>query len=163
MKQIIAIIACMLAFSPAFAQFPEVKVEPKLALVKEKGKVVNVISYLPQKKHMRKSAIGGRFTTVRKQPVKGIKTFIYMPDSSIISSGYTTATGDYETGNVAPGNYSLKITYPNTKAETWVTGVPVLAGYITEVSFMKSEIPTADTAIEYKDIAPRVPEKKKKF
>lgn len=162
MRQLLVLVVCMLAFTPVFAQFPEVKPVPKLAFVKEKGKVTNVISYLPQKKAgLKKSAIGGKVTDLHKQPIKGIRTFLYRQDSSIAGSGFTDVTGNYETNNVAPGKYDLKIVYPHTVGSTIVTGVPVMAGYITEVSVLKNEPPATDTVIEYKAIEPKVEEKKK--
>jgi hypothetical protein len=163
MRQLMAFAVCMLACSPVFAQFPEVKPVPKLAFVKEKGKVTDVISYLPQKKSgFKKSAIGGKFTDARKQPIKGVRTFIYKPDSSIAGSGFTDVTGSYETNSVAPGKYNYKVVYPSSHTAAVITGVPVMAGYITEVSFLRSLPPATDTVIDYKEIAPKVEEKTKK-
>lgn len=162
MRQIVSFVVCMFAVSPVFAQFPEVKPVQQIALVKEKGKVVSTISYLPQtQKGVKKNAIAGHFTNPKRQPVKGVRAFIYMPDSSIGASGFSDEKGYYETNSVLPGKYDLKLVYPTSKAAIRITGVPIMQGYLTEISYWKADAPAADTVIEYKDIAPKVPEKEK--
>jgi len=124
------------------------------------------ISVIPQKPGVyHKNAIGGYFTDMRKRPIRGVQTFIYMPDSTIGASGFTDSTGYYETNNILPGMYDLKIVYPNSSASLRITGVPIIKETITEVSFFKGMPPTADTTFPYSVIEPKpivMPTKKKK-
>ena len=123
------------------------------------------ISVIPQKRGVyHKNAIGGYFTDLRKRPIRGVQTFIYMPDSTIGASGFTDSTGYYETNNILPGMYDLKIVYPGSGASLRITGVPIIKETITEVSFFKGEPPTSDTTFSYSVIEPKpvvMPKKKK--
>lgn len=155
MKPLIAFAICMLAFSGAFAQ--------NKGTGKKAEKMPN-INVLPQRdKKIRKSAIGGFFTDIRRRPIKGVKAFIYLPDSTIGASGYTDVTGYFETNSVLPGLYDLKIIYPASQGSIRITGVPVKSGTITDISFFKSLAPETDTIFSYSVIEPKpiVKEKKK--
>lgn len=152
MKQFAAFGICLLLAGSSYAQAPK-------KVVKQ---VMPPITVLPQRnKAFHKSAIGGYFTDMRRRPIKGVKAYVYGPDSTIIASGFSDSTGYYETNSIVPGLYDLKITYPTSKFSQMVTGVPVLATKITNISFLKSDVPAADTAINYTDIAPKPTEKPK--
>jgi hypothetical protein len=163
MKYFIAIAMCTLAYGPVSAQFAKPTPPPKLAVVMEKGKKTGVISSLPQKKSpagYKKNAVGGYFTDARRKPIKGVRAFIYQPDSSIGASGFTDEAGYYEANSIAPGRYEVRVVYPGTKATVRITNVPIIKDHITEVSLMKMDIPTTDTNIYYSEIEPKVEEKK---
>lgn len=163
MKYFIAIAMCTLASGQVSAQFVKPTPPPKIAVVMEKGKKTGVIGYLPQKKNaagFKKNTIGGYFTDARRQPIKGVRTFVYQPDSSIGASGYSDPLGYYEANSIKPGRYDVKVVYPNTKATVTVTNVPIMKEYITEVSLLRMDIPQADTSIYYSEIAPKEVEKK---
>jgi hypothetical protein len=164
MRKYIAFAVCILTFNTVFAQFPEVPPPVHVTVIMEKGKPAGAINYIPQKPKngFKKNAIGGTFTDMRKQPIKGVRAFIYLPDSSIGASGFTDAKGYYETNSIAPGTYDLRIVYPNSKKTTKIMSIPVLQGYITDISFRKTEAPAEDTVIEFRDIAPKIEDKKKK-
>ncbi len=102
----------------------------------------------------RKNCVGGYVRTARYMPMEGIQAFIYLGDSAntIGASGYTDATGYYETNSVAPGTYSVKFVYPNNKS-IMVSGVTLKRG-ITDIS-LKNDAPTADTGINYLYFAPK--------
>jgi hypothetical protein len=152
MKQLIAFGICLLLAGSSYAQAPK----------KGAKQVMPLITVLPQKnKAFHKSAIGGYFTDMRKQPVKGVKAYIYGPDSTIIASGFSDAMGYYETNSVKPGMYDLRIIYPGSKFSRTISGVPVMAAKITNISALKEVPPTTDTVIAYADIAPKPVEKPK--
>jgi len=154
MKQLTAIAICLLIAGSSFGQAPK----------KGKKEVLPLITVLPQRnKAFHKNAIGGYFTDMRRRPVKGVKAYVYRLDSTIIGSGFSDSTGYYETNSFAPGVYNLKIAYPDTKFSRMITGVPVLAAKITNISFLKGTPPEADTVIAYADIAPKPIEKPKKI
>ena len=151
MKQFITIAVCILICGTASAQ--------------KKNEPHPNISVIPQKPGVyHKSGVGGYFTDMRKRPIKGVQAFIYLPDSTIGASGFTDSTGYYETNNILPGSYDMKIVYPNTQASLRITGVPIIRETITEISFFKGEPPTADTSFSYSVIEPKpivMPKKKK--
>ena len=101
-----------------------------------------------------KSAIAGVIQNTRKQPVMGIKAFIYRKDS-IVASGYTDSAGYFETNYAIPGIYNLKLVYPSEKTMI-ITAVPVRARTLTMVD-LKIAPPEADTSIAYATIAPKAP------
>ena len=151
MKQLLTLGICLLIATAASAQ--------------KKNEQHPNISGSPQKPGVyHKSGVGGYFTDMRKRPIRGVQTFIYLPDSTIGASGFTDSTGYYETNNILPGSYDLKIVYPKTSASLKITGVPIVRETITEISFFKSEPPTADTSFAYSVIEPKpieMPKKKK--
>ena len=138
MKQLLTLGICLLIATAASAQ--------------KKNEQHPNISVIPQKPGVyHKSGVGGYFTDMRKRPIRGVQTFIYLPDSTIGASGFTDSTGYYETNNILPGSYDLKIVYPKTSASLKIT-------------FFKSEPPTADTSFAYSVIEPKpieMPKKKK--
>ncbi len=97
---------------------------------------------------LRKNAVGGYIKNARNRPLEGIQTFVYAADSAntIVASGYTDATGYYETNSVMPGKYNIKIVYPSNIA-VMVPDVPMKKG-ITDIS-LKCDTPTADTSIPF--------------
>ncbi len=142
MTRIVTLAICLFIFGTASAQ-------------KKKESHPN-ISVIPQKPGVyHKSAIGGYFTDVHKHPIRGLQAFIYLPDSTIGASGFTDSAGYYETNNVLPGIYTLKIVYPRTSTAVTITGVPVVRETITEISFFKNEPPTTDTIFSYLSIEPK--------
>ena len=152
MKQLTALATCLLIAGALHAQ----------TTTKVTRQVMPPITTLPQRnKAIKKSAIGGFLTDTRRRPIKNVKAYIYNADSTIAASGYSDSLGYYETNTVKPGLYDLKITYPTARYATMITGVPVLVGKITNISFLKADAPVADTAIAYTDIAPLPPEKHK--
>ena len=108
------------------------------------------------KKNPNKSAIAGTIQTMRKQPVAGIRAFIYKKDS-IAASGYSDSAGYFETNYVIPGIYNLKLVYPSEKALV-VLAVPVKARTLTMINLKLASL-DADSTISYAAIAP-LPEKK---
>lgn len=110
---------------------------------------------------LRKNAVGGYIRDARNRPYEGVQAFIYAKDSAntILASGYSDATGYYETNSVMPGKYDIKIVYPSNKA-IMIPDVPMKRG-ITDIS-VKAEMPTADTTIQYIVFQPKPQEKAKK-
>ncbi|MFI5195952.1 MAG: hypothetical protein ACHQD8_02590 [Chitinophagales bacterium] len=102
-----------------------------------------------------KSAIAGVIQNMRKQPIMGIKAFIYYKDS-IVASGFTDSTGYFETNYAVPGIYNLKLVYPSEKTMV-ITAVPIKARTLTMVD-LKAMPPEADTSIAYAAIAPKTPQ-----
>jgi hypothetical protein len=144
MKRIIVSAACLLALGPVFAQQ---KTEP----VNTRAKYIQTLLA------SRKCAVEGIIKDSHSRPIKGVQTFVYQADSSIIASGYTDSTGYYTTNSTVPGSFDLKIVYPNEKI-ILIKGVPLKAG-ITPIN-LKADQPTTDTSISYADIAPKPAEKK---
>jgi hypothetical protein len=153
MTRIVTLAVCLFIFGTATAQKTQKKKEahPNISVIPQKAGVYH------------KSAIGGYFTDVRKHPIRGVQAFIYLPDSTIGASGFTDSSGYYETNNIMPGMYTLKIVYP-TAASVTITGVPIVHETITEISFFKTELPATDTIFSYSVIEPHpvVAEKPKK-
>ncbi len=149
MKQIIALAVCLFIFGAVSAQKKK-ETHPNISVIPQKAGVYH------------KNAIGGYFTDMRKRPIKGVQAFIYLSDSSIGASGFTDSTGYYETNNILPGTYDLKIVYPNTAGSLRITGVPIIRETITEISFFKGEAPATDTTFRYSVIEPKPIEKPKK-
>ncbi len=152
MKQFLTLTVCILIFGAATAQKKKESSHPNISIIPQKPGVYH------------KNAIGGYFTDMRKHPIRGVQTFIYMSDSTIGASGFTDSTGYYETNNILPGTYDLKIVYPNTSASMRITGVPIIKETITEISFFKGAPPAGDTTFSYSAIEPKpieMPKKKK--
>ncbi len=101
--------------------------------------------------------VAGYILDAKKHPQDAVQAFIYGADSSIIASGYTDATGHYETNAVKPGKYNVKVVYPEAKALT-VTGVVIKTG-LSPLNISMNP-PASDTTMAYTDFVP-VPEKKK--
>ena len=111
-----------------------------------------------KKNPSQKSAVAGVIQNMRKQPIKGIKVFIYQKDS-IVASGYTDSSGYFETNYALPGIYNLKLVYPSEKTMV-ITAVPIKARTLTMVD-LKAAPPEADTSIAYITIAPKQPQNPK--
>lgn len=100
---------------------------------------------------VRKSAIGGTIRNSRWSPLPKVQAYIYNAET-IVASGYSDASGYYETNSVAPGTYDVRFVYPSSKRVT-VTGIPVKMLKITELN-LASEEPSADTTIAYTELVP---------
>jgi protocatechuate 3,4-dioxygenase beta subunit len=96
-------------------------------------------------------AVGGFILDERKHPINDARAYIYAADSSIIASGYTDASGRYETNPVAPGKYTVKIVYPTAKCIV-VSGVIIKNG-VAPLSLSMAE-PTSDTSLPYTYFVP---------
>ena len=107
-----------------------------------------------KKTNPNKSGVSGTIKDMRRQPVEGVRAFVYMKDT-IVSSGYTDATGYYETGFTAPGVYNLKLVYPSDKVMI-IQAVPVKRKAMTILD-LKTPLPEADTTIAYSAVAPAAP------
>ena len=175
MKRVFLSAACILASGALFAQKaataqkPAAKPAAAQAPAPKKAAPASATAPAPKASataqaatphHMVKpqpNAVGGYIRDVRSKPMKGVKAFIYMPDSSIAASGYTDSTGFYETNSVAPGKYTVKLVYPSYKAIV-ITGVVIKKG-ITPINF-KANAPEADTTVAFADILPKPADKK---
>lgn len=102
----------------------------------------------------RKNAVSGFIRDSRNRPMEGIQAFIYAKDSAatILASGYSDATGYYETNSVMPGKYNIKIVYPSTNKAILVPDVVMKRGLLNIT--LKNDVPTADTSIEYRVFQP---------
>jgi len=103
------------------------------------------------------NAVEGTIKDAHRHPIADVQAFIYAKDSSIIASGYTDATGHFETNAVMPGSYTVKVVYPDAKI-IMVTGVVIKKGY-TPLN-ISAEPPTADTTLPYTSFMP-LPDKTK--
>ena len=134
MKQFIAFTLCLFISAASFAQknAAEAKKNPK-----------------------HKSAIAGIIQNTHRQPIMGIKIFIYRKDT-IVASGFTDSEGYYETNYAVPGIYNLKLVYPSEKTVV-ITAVPIKARAFTIVD-LRTAPPEADTTISYGAVAPKIPQ-----
>jgi hypothetical protein len=140
MKKWVVLTACVCAFGASFAQTTNkdrAKLEHKLVA-------------------SGKAAVAGVIQDTHNRPYQGAQAFVYGADSSIVASGYTDATGYYETNAMAPGTFDLKIVFPNEKI-VFVKGITAKKG-ITPIS-LKSDMPKEDANISYSDIVPKAAEK----
>ncbi len=153
MRQILTLAICLFVSGTVSAQKKK-EARPNISVIPQKAGVYH------------KSGVGGYFTDMRKHPIKGMQAFIYMPDSTIGASGFTDEAGYYETNNILPGTYNLKIVNPNWRTSMTITGVPIVRETITEISFFKlGDAPYNDTVFAYSAIEPKpvvVADKKKK-
>ncbi len=104
---------------------------------------------------LRKNAVSGFVRDMRNRPIEGVQAFIYAKDSAqtILASGYTDATGYYETNSVLPGKYDIKIVYPSTNKSVMVADVMMKRGLL-DIS-LKTDVPTTDTNINYMVFQPK--------
>ena len=146
MKKLTTLTICLMATGMAFAQ--------QSTTTKKK------LTPAEQYAAAHKTAIGGYIRDARNVPIPDVRVFVYRTDSSaeIISSGYTDATGYYETNSTYPGKYNLKIVYPEAKS-VMVSGVIIKKG-ITNIS-LNANLPTADTTLPYANFLPKPIETKK--
>jgi hypothetical protein len=96
-------------------------------------------------------AVGGFILDERKHPINDARAYIYSADSSIIASGYTDATGHYQTNPVAPGKYMVKIVYPSAKCI--VVSDVIIKNGVAPLSVSIAE-PTSDTSLPYTYFVP---------
>lgn len=160
MKKMFAFAFCIFAAGSTFGQAPAA--QPKAA-APQKTTTAPKSATAPKTTQATKvkkdgPAIGGFILDGRKHPIEDVHAFIYAPDSSIIASGYTDATGHYETNAVLPGTYQVKIVYPTDKA-ILVSGVIIKKG-ITPIN-LTMNAPAADTTMAFANFVPPAPEKKK--
>lgn len=108
---------------------------------------------------VRKTAIGGTILTARREAVAKIQAYIYSNDT-IKASGFSDASGNYETSSVLPGVYTLRLVYPRSGRRITVSGVPVKALKVTTVNYTGIE-PVADSTFTYNELMPAAPAAKK--
>jgi hypothetical protein len=108
---------------------------------------------------VRKTAIGGTILTARREAVAKIQAYIYSNDT-IKASGFSDASGNYETSSVLPGVYTLRLVYPRSGRRITVSGVPVKALKVTTVNYTGIE-PFADSTFTYNELMPAAPAAKK--
>ena len=106
-----------------------------------------------EKKVEKTSIITGTITDNRKMPIKNVKAYVYKADGSIAASGYTDATGKYETNRLPDGDYSVHFVYPNAKYLT-VSGIKMKTTLIT--LNLKADQPESDTTATYDALMPKV-------
>lgn len=151
MKKLISVAACMLITGAIYAQSvnssgasPNVSKQATTSAGKPAGQ---------RTARVHKNAIGGTIINTRKQPVARVQTYVYIADTAIVASGYTTADGKYETNSMMPGTYTMKVVSPASKKRIFVTGIPVKQLKITQVNLTLVE-PSEDTSIPYVDLLP---------
>lgn len=132
MKPILALVACLFLSGSLFAQ--------------NTGKSTT-----------RKTAVGGLITDLRHNPLPKVQVYIYKGDSATNASGYTNAQGSFETNNVMPGVYDLRIVYPSSR-RIIVSGVPVKMHKVTSFK-LAANAPTADSTIAFTDLVPAAPKR----
>ncbi len=138
MKRIITISACLFILTPAMAQ----KAKQLATKIKE----------VPAAK--KPGVIYGTIKNLHGEPIQDVEAFVYKMDT-IKASGFTNDTGFFETGMVKPGNYGLKLKYPNDKT-IMITGVQVKADVKTGIVInVSTDAPTADSTISYSTVAPK--------
>jgi len=155
MKKLVASVAVMFLVIGAHAQ-GVVKPAPSVA-----GNSAAAKSAAPRAAaaaKVRHTAIGGTFLNARHEPVAKIQAYAYMNDS-IRASGYTDAAGKYETSNMMPGVYTLRLVYPKSGRRITVTGIPVKLRNVTMVNYTGIE-PVGDSTFTYTELMPQAPAKK---
>lgn len=108
---------------------------------------------------VRRTAIGGTVLNQFREPVAKIQAYIYNGDN-IMASGFSDAKGYYETNNVLPGTYTLRLVYPKSGRRINIPGVPVKMHQVTIVNYRGIE-PVGDSTIAYTDLMPPPPPKAK--
>lgn len=131
MKPILALVACLLVSDGLFAQ--------------------NAAQPVGRSK-VRKNAVGGIITDLRNNPLPKVQIYIYKGDSATNASGYTDARGNFETNNVMPGVYDLRVVYPSS-TRIVISGVPVKMHKVTYFK-LAANAPTADSTVAFTDLVP---------
>lgn len=161
MKQLTALAFCLFAAGTLFAQnnAAQQKNAPpqKSATVTKGAAPQNAATGRRGALRHDGPAVGGFILDKHRHPIADVQAFIYAKDSSIIASGFTDATGHYETNAVMPGSYVVKIVYPTSKV-IMVSGVVIKKG-ISPLS-ISADPPAADTSLPYTNFAPIVEKKK---
>lgn len=106
---------------------------------------------------VRKTAVAGTITDATGNPMPKVQAYIYKGDSATNSSGYTDARGKFETNNVMPGVYDLRLVFPNSK-RVIVNGVPVKMRQITYFKLSANE-PVEDSTVSFNDLVPATPKR----
>lgn len=109
------------------------------------------------KNKLDKTIVYGTLTDAKHKPVKGMKAFVYKADSTIVASGYTDATGYYETNQVPAGTYFVKFIYPTDKV-TMVYNIEIKKA--VELNY-SANAPVEDTMIAFDALYPKKPGAKK--
>lgn len=103
-----------------------------------------------------KTTIYGTLRDARNKPMKGVKAFVYKPDSTIIASGITDMMGNYETNGLPQGMYFVKFIYPTDKVAL-VYNIDVKKS--VQINY-KSNPPAEDTMMALETIMPKAEPKK---
>ena len=151
MKQLTALAICLFATGTIFAQNNTAKQKNTTA-----PKGASTHSGAKEKK-IKGPGVDGFIRDGHRHAIDDVHAFIYGKDSSIAGSGFTDATGHYETNAVLPGMYSVKFVYPEAKY-IMVTGVEIKKG-LTPLN-ISLDPPAGDTTIAYTTLMPPPPEKK---
>ena len=104
---------------------------------------------------VRKTCIGGTIQNEYREPVAKIQAYIYKGDD-IMASGFSDSRGYYETNNVLPGTYTLRLVYPKSGRRITVTDVPVKLRKVTVVTYRGIE-PVGDSTFAYGELMPPAP------
>lgn len=107
---------------------------------------------------VRKTGIAGIVTNRFGEPASKVQAYVYNGDN-IMASGYADANGRYETNNVLPGTYTLRLVYPKSGRRINIPGVPVKMRQLTVVNYRGME-PVGDSTIAYTDLMPQAPKAK---
>lgn len=102
-----------------------------------------------------KTTIYGNLRDARNKPVKGVKAFVYKPDSTITASGITDMNGNYETNGLMPGTYFVKFVYPTDKVAL-IYNIEVKKS--VQINY-KANPPAEDTMISLETIMPKAEKK----
>lgn len=106
---------------------------------------------------VRKTCIGGTVLNEYREPVAKIQAYIYKGDD-IMASGFSDSRGYYETNNVLPGVYTLRLVYPKSGRRITIPDVPVKMRQVTMVNYRGIE-PVGDSTIAYAELMPPPPPK----
>lgn len=131
--------------------------KPILALVACLVVSGSVLAQNAGRSKVRKTAVGGLITDLRYNPLPKVQVYIYKGDSATNASGYTNAQGNFETNNIMPGVYDLRIVYPSSR-RIIVSGVPVKMHKVTTFKLVAND-PTADSTIAFTDLVPAAAKK----
>jgi hypothetical protein len=139
MKILAAISVCVLVFSASYGQ--------KSADVKKANASAGKEVMPP------KANVVGYIRDAHNRPIKGVKAFVYRPDSSIVASGASDSSGHFLTNSVVAGSYYMKIVYPSNKVFV-VTGLTTKGTGPVELN-LKADLPEADSSFTYDALMPK--------
>ncbi len=166
MKQLTALAICLFAAGTMSAQnnaakqktttAPKVPATQTSAATQKGTATKKGATSATKAKKIKGPGVEGFIRDGHKHPLDDVHAFIYGKDSSIAASGFTDATGHYETNAVLPGVYSVKYVYPEAKY-ILVTGVEIKKGLtLLDISM---DPPASDTSVGFTTLMPP-PEKK---